>query len=725
MKKLFYLGAALAGFVGFALAADKPAKTETKPRPSINPLRVEQSPVIDGVLDEATWERAPVAGDFLQQDPDEGAPITERTEFRVLYDDKALYLGVWCFDSEPEAIIGRVMTRDDYPYEDDHIYIAIDSFLDYRNGYAFATNPNGCRWDGLIVNNSFTGGSWDAIWECKSRVTGEGWFSEIAIPFNSISFDPDNTTWGLNISRNIRRKNETGRWHNPPRQLWTSSVSDAGEIRGLIGLRQVSKWEFLPYGMGKYRHDHDSGDGSTLGDFGGDISYKLAPNLSTSLSVNTDFAETEVDSRQLNFSRFSLFYPEKRDFFLRDSGVFHFGSLSRRGSIPTIPFFSRRIGLTESRRPVPINLAAKLTGRIGKYNIGIIDAQIDGHDGLGSQNAFVARVSRNVLEQSSIGLITTIGDPNSNDDAYLIGTDFNYRTTRFLTDKTLRASVYALANYDEASDWSQVYGGSLTYPNDLLDAGVTAYEVGENFQPKLGYTRRDGIRNLSSWISYRPRPENIEWLRRYNLSYRNSFYTTLDNDIESQRHSFFLPFLDFESGYEFYFKIDREYDRPEQDFPIDGGVVVPAGEYWTTDYTIDFELKESGMLRGDIGYTVGQWYHGDKQTAYLELGLDPAKWLNLRLEYSYNRFELPDLDFDAHIVSGRAQVNFTPDMGWSHLVQYDSVSKSIGYNTRYYWEFQPGKKVHLVLRQNYGDDDRLFSLRESEFVLKAVAAFRL
>jgi hypothetical protein len=183
--------------------------------------------------------------------------------------------------------------------------------------------------------------------------------------------------------------------------------------------------------------------------------------------------------------------------------------------------------------------------------------------------------------------------------------------------------------------------------------------------------------------------------------------------------------LDFESGYELYFKIDREYDRPEQDFEISGGAIVPAGEYWTTDYTIDFELKESGILRGDIGYTFGEWYHGDKQTAYLELGFNPAKWLDLRLEYSYNQFELPELDFDAHIASGRLRINFTPDMGWSHLVQYDSVSESVGYNTRYFWEFQPGKKFHVVLRQNYGNDHHLFSLRESEFVLKAVTTFRL
>jgi hypothetical protein len=725
MRQLLHLGAALAGFAGSALAAYESSASQTKPRPSITALRVEQPPVIDGVLDDAAWQKAPAAGDFVQDEPGDGVPMTERTEFRVLYDARALYIGIWCYDSEPEKILARGMTRDDFPMGDDYIYIAIDTFLDRRNGYNFTINPNGLRYDALINNNSHSSSNWDAIWECKSQISDKGWFSEIAIPFDSIAFNPGNSTWGFNIARTIRRKNERGRWHSEGRHLRTSAMANAGEIRGLEGLGNITKWEFLPYGMGKYRHNNDTGDEKTLGDFGGDLSYRLAPNLNASLSVNTDFAETEADYRQLNFTRFSLQYPEKRDFFLKDSGIFKFGPSSRRSRTQSsTPFFSRRIGLTHSGHQVPINLATKITGRVGKYNIGLIGAMIGEHDGIDSQNVFVTRISRNVLEQSSIGMISTMGDPNSDKDAYMIGTDFNYRTTKFLTDKTLRASVYTMANFDDDTDWSYAHGADISYPNDLIDAGVSFYQVDEEFKPKLGYTRRTGIRRFGSSFSYRPRPENIDWLRKYHLSYRNSIYTALDNDIESQRHSFYIPYLDFESGHNVYFKIEQEYDKPDHDFDVSGGGVVPAGEYWMTKYVLDFELRDAGLINGDFGYELGDWYHGEKQTAYFRLGFDPAKWLNTSLSYSFNHFELPETQFDAQIASGNIRINFTPDMGWSHLIQYDDVSESIGYNTRFFWEFKPGKKFYAVIRQNYGDEDHLFSLRESEFAIKALTTFR-
>ena len=726
MRKLLYLGAALTGSAGFALTDQGTVANQIKPRPSITALRVEQPPVIDGVMDDGAWQKAPAAGDFVQDEPGDGVPMTERTEFRVLYDARALYIGIWCYDSEPEKILARGMTRDDFPMEDDYIYIAIDTFLDRRNGYNFTINPNGLRYDALINNNSHSSSNWDAIWECKSQISDKGWFSEIAIPFDSIAFSPRNSTWGFNISRTIRRKNERGRWHSEGRHLRTSAMANAGEIRGLEGLGNITKWEFLPYGMGKYRHNNDTGNGNTLGDFGGDISYRLAPNLNASLSVNTDFAETEVDYRQLNFTRFSLQYPEKRDFFLKDSSVFKFGPPSRRRSRSqsSTPFFSRRIGLTDSGHRVPINLATKITGRVGKYNIGMIGAMIDEHDDIDSQNVFVTRISRDVLDQSSVGMINTIGDPNSDKNTYMIGTDFNYRTTKFLTDKTLRASMYTMANFDDDTDWSHAHGAGISYPNDLIDGGVSFYQVDEEFKPKLGYTRRTGIRRFGSSFSYRPRPENIEWLRKYHLSYRNSIYTTLDNDIESQRHSFYLPYLDFETGHDVYFLIEQEYDKPDRDFDVSGGGIVPAGEYWMTNYALDFDLKDSGLITGGFGYELGDWYHGEKQTAYFRLGFDPAKWLNTSFSYNYNHFDLPDNEFDAQIASGIIRINFTPDMGWSHLIQYDNVSESIGYNTRFFWEFKPGKKFYAVIRQNYGDEDHLFSLRESEFAIKALTTFR-
>ena len=699
-------------------------KINLKPRPSINALRVEIPPVIDGSLDEAVWENASVGGDFIQFEPIDNIAMSERTEFRILYDNKAIYIGIWAFDSEPEKILARTMSRDNFPDEDDYIFIAIDTFFDRRNGYSFAVNPNGIRYDALITNNSFAGSSWDTIWRCKSSISEKGWFSEIAIPFDSISFAPNQSTWGFNISRTIRRKNEKGRWHNEGRHLRTSSMATAGEIRGLNNLVNVSKWEFLPYIKGKLNYDHDNSRSSTSGDFGGDISYKLAPNLNASLSANTDFAETEVDTRQLNFTRFSLMYPEKRDFFLKDSGIFQFGPGSRSTPLPSTPFFSRRIGLTADGDPTPINLATKVTGRVGKYNIGIIGAMLDEQEDLKAQNTYITRVSRNILDQSTIGIINTVGDPNSNDDSYMIGTDFNYRNTKFLNGKTLRASLYSMANFDEETDWNYAHGGSIYYPNDIIYTGVSYYEIDEDFKPKLGFTRRTGVRRYGSAFSISPRTENIKWLRRYSFAYFNHLYTSLENEIETQKHSFYIPRLDFESGLQMAFEIEREFDKPDQDFEVSGGGVVPSGEYWITDYNLDIDFPDSGLINGGLGYVFGDWYHGKKQTAYTRIGYDPAKWLNTSLSYTYNNFELPNNEFDAQIASLNARINFTPDMGWSHLFQYDNVSESLGYNTRFFWEFQPGKKFYAVLRQNYGDENHLWDLRRSEFSIKLASTFR-
>ena len=718
-------------FIGHSFAADNPPETKpAKPRAFINAMRVDTPPVIDGNMDDEVWKKAPVSSPFEQHEPVEGVPMTERTEFRVLYDDKALYIGFWCFDSEPNKILARTMTRDDWPDADDFLQISIDPFLDRRNGYMFAVNPNGSRFDAIINNNSYAGSSWDTIWDCRGSITNEGWFCEIKLPFDSIAFAPNNNTWGLNVERTIRRKNEEGKWHNEGRHLSTSAVANAGEIRGLDGLGQVSKWEVTPYLVGKYQHDHISGDGDTMGDFGGDISYRLAPNLNATLSVNTDFAETEVDTRQLNFTRFSLMYPEKRDFFLKDSGIFQFGpGYSRSTPLPSTPFFSRRIGLTRSGRPVPIDLATKVTGRVGDYNIGMIGAMLDDHGDLDSQNAFITRVSRNVLEQSSIGMISTIGDPNSDLDTYMIGTDFNYRTTKFLTGKTLRASVYSMANYDETTDWSYAHGMSLSYPNEFISSGLSYYQIDDEFKPRLGYTRRTGVRRYSSNFSVRPRTESISWLRKYHLSYYNSLYTTMENQVESQKHSFYIPYLQFESGYTFSFEIEREFDRPDRDFTVSGGGKVPAGEYWWTDYNLDVDLPDAGMFNGGFGYVFGDWYHGEKDSIYVRVGYDPFKWLNTSMRYSHSGFELPDAEFDAQISSLNLRFNFTPDMGWSHLVQHDNISDSIGYSTRFFWEFQPGKKAYIVLRQNYGDEDdgsslRDLFIRETEFSVKAQTTFR-
>ena len=321
-------------------------------RPSIEAVRVDEPPDIDGRLDDPVWELAPAAGPLYQYEPLEGDEMSEQTEFRFVYDDEALYIGVWCFDSEPDKILARVMARDDRITDDDSIIVVLDPFLDHRNGYMFMVNPNGARLDALITDNTNINSDWDGIWRARASIDEEGWKAEIEIPFKSLSFDPDSDTWGFNLSRGVKRKSERGRWSSPRRSIRTYNVGEAGRLTGLRDLQQGVGLDVVPYVLGRWTSDRTRASDDVDNEFGGDIRYRVTPNLTASLSYNTDFAETEVDARQVNLTRFPLFFPEKRDFFLEDAGIFEFANLGRfsrrrtliSGSRPPelLPFFSRR-----------------------------------------------------------------------------------------------------------------------------------------------------------------------------------------------------------------------------------------------------------------------------------------------------------------------------------------------------------------------------------------------
>ncbi|MBT5925407.1 MAG: carbohydrate binding family 9 domain-containing protein, partial [Verrucomicrobia bacterium] len=366
-------------------------RTEPEGKPSLRAIRIETGPEIDGRLDETLWKDAPAAGPLWQYDPLPGIEMTERTEFRIVYDDQNLYIGVWCFDSEPDKINARVMQRDNSSiYSDDYLYMAIDTFHDQRNGYIFVVNPNGARYDQIVSNNIFLNSNWDGVWRAAGSIDKQGWKAEIAIPFKSLSFNPETDVWGFNISRSIARKVERGRWTGAKPHLHTFHVSQAGDILGLTGLKQGLGIELAPYALARMSRTEGT---NITGDFGTDARYRITPNLSATLSYNTDFAETEVDQRQLNFTRFPLFFPERRAFFLEDSGVFEYGGLPATGRSsglgrPVIPFFTRRIGRDNNGDTVPLLIAGKMAGRVGKYNMGITDAVLEDHNGLGMQNVF-------------------------------------------------------------------------------------------------------------------------------------------------------------------------------------------------------------------------------------------------------------------------------------------------------------------------------------------------
>ncbi|MCZ6673176.1 MAG: DUF5916 domain-containing protein [Verrucomicrobia bacterium] len=711
-------------------------------RPEITAVLVDEPPQIDGYLDEEVWQTAPSSGPLIQYRPRSGIHMDQQTEFRVAYDANYLYVAVWCWDTEPDKIVSRYMRRDDRLWEDDSVSISLDTFNDLRNSYSFIFNPNGTRHDGISTNNVNYNSEWDGIWEVKTQITDYGWQAELAFPLATFSFDPKATQWGLNVSRRIKRLDQRGIWSSPRTSIRTYYVSEAGKLKGLSGLQQGLGLEFNPYILGKQSEDKDLGTDDFDFEWGGDFRYRITPKMSATLSYNTDFAAAETDARQVNLTRFSLFFPEKRPFFLEDAGVFTFGGLAgrfrrrtgTRTSPVILPYFSRRIGLNNDGQVVPLLGAVKLTGRIGDYNIGVIDAVVDANGELDSQNAFVGRVTRQIFDQSSFGVLVTHGDPNSEYDNLLLGSDFQYLTNKFLNQYRLEVNAFAMATDSDHPDFESglapVLGGSAILPADEFDIEFAFMHVDDHFNPALGFAPRRGVRRYYTNLSYKPRPESIEWLRQYFLTYEAEYVTDLSDKLESATHLITPLHLLFESGDEFFLSMENSADVPDSQFTIydvdddENDVHIPAGDYSWTRGLIGFQTATKRMINLKHDFSFGDFYDGKRTENTSVLTFLPSKHFGSILSYSKQDVELPSGDFDIKLASLTALVNFTPDFTWSNLVQYDNVSDSMGINSRLIWEYRPGKRFFLVLNQSYLDERTGFVLKQMDTTIKFSSIFR-
>ena len=496
--------------------------------------------VVDGSLNESVWSSAPKIGDLIQRQPQTGQPPTERTEVTLLHDANYLYIGVICYDSDPQRVIGTQMARDGNLGSDDRIEIVLDTFRDQRNAFYFATNPAGALVDGLAFANGELNSDWDAIWVVRTTRTDQGWVAEFAIPFKSLSFPSGRTVWGFNIGRYIQRKLEEVRWSAARLELRFLQVSEAGEITNLEGLTQGIGLNVRPFVGGRWLLL--GGESTTTGQPGLDMFYNITPSLKLTATVNTDFGETEVDARQINLSRFSLLFPEKRSFFLEDAGVFSFASSGPNppGGIPgtgaeVFPFFSRRIGLLAGEE-VPVDAGLKLTGKMGRTDIGVLDVRTSDLVNVPDKNFFVGRVKRNLLQQSYIGAIFTQGHPALPLSSSTMGADVRLATSRFLGgSRNLVLNAYGLRNVNEGTsdrDWS--YGFSAQYPNDKVNLQFIWREMQENFRPALGFVQRTNVRLLRVGTSYNPRPNDFLGIQQAFHDVYYTRFTRLDNgEVES------------------------------------------------------------------------------------------------------------------------------------------------------------------------------------------------
>ena len=707
----------LAG-IGAGLLAAESLWAETKP--SIVALRIDEPLVIDGRLDEEAWQKAEKGGGFRQYDPGRGTPATERTEFAIVYNQDHFYLGVWCYESDPGGVMARSMNRDRVFTGSDFLYLFLDTFHDQRNGYVFAVNPTGAQSDALITNNVERNFSWDGIWTSKTQITEEGWFVEIAIPFKTLSFDPGATVWGFNISRRIRRKGEAVRWTAWRDEVRTHNAVEAGDVTGLHGMRQGRGVEFSPYTTGRYR-DGNSGDGFT-GEAGANLRYRITPSFSATVSYNTDFAETEVDQRLVSFSRFPLFFPEKRDFFLEDSGIYNFGS----GASSLLPYFSRRIGLSDGMI-APIQLATKLAGRLGDYDVGFTHALLAEQGGLDQQNVLAARVSRRVFEQSSVGVIATAGNPSAELANYVGGVDFKFRTNQLAGDKIFAADVNALGSFSEGAGGGEqgdyAYGVNLYYPNEIWDSELHYLEIGTNFNPALGFVPRRGIRSLEYELGRTWRSQKRSWFRTWEVGGAVEMITRTSGELDSARIAFTPIDLELESTDEITLRITHDLDWPRKGFEL-ADVMVPAGQYSWTKARLAVETTSTRPVWVEAALQTGEFYDGWRNVIESEVEWNPSKHFRFNLHYQYNQVDLSGGHFDAHVGSLGMNWNVTPDLGWSALAQYDSISNALGFNSRIRWEYKPGSTIYFVLNQSLLAQDGGPLLEASDLTLKADATFR-
>jgi hypothetical protein len=681
--------------------------------------RTDKPPVIDGRLDDACWQNAPVLTNFTQVLPVEGASPTEQTEVRFVYNADYLFIAVRCFDTEPNKIIAKQMQRDSDLESDDMVTIAFDTFSRQREGYYFAVNPAGARTEGLIENFTEQNALWDTVWEAHARVDSQGWTAEIAIPFKSLSFDPKRDTWGCNIERVIRRKQEIVRWTALSRAKSATSLADFGELRGLTGMRQGLGLEARPFLSTKYQDDAVNGQKDWDVKPGGDLTYNITPSLKANATVNTDFAEADVDERVVNLTRFPLFFPEKRDFFLQDSSLFRFGGLY---DSPT-PYYSRRIGLSADGKPVDIITGGRLTGRVGDTRVALLDVQQDAQNSVESKNLFVGRVSTKAFEESEIGVFATHGDPVSNANNTLLGFDFNYLNSRLPDEKRLVSHTWLMSTSSETMGDDVAFGGDLDYPNEPLEVHVFFWQIGENFDPALGFVERRGIREYMGFMQYVWRP-NTELIRSVSLSAHPNVTTDLDNRVVAEDHD--APVLTITTPAEDELTLEYTSNRDvlDEPFEIHPGVAIPRGDYRFGRFKPFFRSSEARPVSVEFTASKGDYYTGIRRDYEGEIDWRPSRYVTTGIGYVLNQIRLPEGDFDVRVTSGRLNLTFTPDLSWNTIVQYDNVSGIVGVNSRIRWTYCPGSDLFLVVNRGWDFDEWRFRTLTTELAVKLVATFR-
>jgi hypothetical protein len=718
-------------------------------RVTLRATRIAEPIVLDGKLDDSVYTRVPAVSDFVQQEPQEGEPATEKTEAWVFFDDENIYVSARCWDSHPERMIINEMRRDNFNiFQNENVTLVFDTFYDRRNGFFFQTNPLGALRDQAVGDEGQTNNQdWNTVWDVKASVFDQGWMVEIAIPFKSLRYrEGRDQVWSFNLRRSIRWKNE---------ETFLSPVAASHRFRGIYKFSEAAtlvgieapygsrSLEVKPYGITSVvtnRTAEPPRVNDFDGDAGVDLKYGLTPGLVADFTYNTDFAQVEEDQEQVNLTRFSLFFPEKRDFFLEGQSIFTFGGVELRGGgrnnpgdddteLTPIPFFSRRIGLTESGID-PILSGGRLTGRAGAYRIGALNIQTRGVDGtaIDPTNFSVFRLRRDILGRSDIGALAThrttslTGGADANS---LLGVDGNFS---FFTNLRVNA-FYAVSRTPLAAGGvlpgnDASYRAQLDYGGDRYGLVLQHLLVGESFKPELGFLSREAFRRNYAQARFSPRPA-IEAIRRFVFQGEFDYIEGEPSGILETRRLQGRFATEFQVGDEARVEYNRQYEFLPEEFEISEGVVLPVGGYDFEDVRFTYRFGPQRPVPGDLLFRTGEFFGGDRQELAYVGRIEVSPKFSIEPSLSFNFVDLPQGKFRTDLVSSRFNWTLSPRMAVMTFIQYNSSSAALSSSVRLRWEYEPGSDLFVVYTDGRETDVSGFPLLQSRtFAVKFTKLFR-
>lgn len=711
---------------------------DSEGRVTLRAVRLDAELTVDGRLEEAFYRRVPAIDGFIQQEPNEGQPATEPTKVWVFFDDKNVYVAAHNIDARPDRIVANELQRDGRNiFQNDNFSVIFDTFYDRRDGVMFMTNPLGALYDAQVTGERNVNSDWNTVWNVQTARVSDGWTVEMSIPFKSLRYKQGQSQiWGINFRRIVRAKEEFSYLTPIPQAFRERGLTQLSYSATLVGVEPpVSSLnlELKPYVTGAVLTDRDADvafDNDFNSDVGVDAKYGVTKSLVADFTVNTDFAQVEADDEQVNLTRFGLFLPEKREFFLEGQGIFAFGGTGTRsggggggGGDTPIMFFSRRIGL-DDEIAVPIQAGGRMTGRQGRYTVGLLNMQTKGLDtaGIDPTNFSAVRVQRDILRRSSIGVIATHRN-NSFDyegSNTLYGADAAFT---FYENLNVNA-YYARSQTDGFGDDDDSYQARVSYGSDLYGFNVSHLKIGDDFNPDVGFMRREDMRKTSGRLRYSPRPKSLESVRRFRFQTQFEYFENNFGGVETRQLE--LEFgTEFNRGDDLNVSYTRNFEHLFEEFEISDGIFLPIGGYDFDRIRASYRLGPQRKVTGWLQASTGGFYDGSRSEVGYFGRIEVTPQFSLEPDISQNWVTLPVGDFTTTLLRLRGIYSASARSFFAALIQYNTSNSSLSMNLRYRWEYRPGSDIFVVYSDGRDTEETILpALRSQSFVVKFTRLFR-